>query len=143
MLIRSFESKDQESVVALWESCGLTRPWNDPNDDIERAVRSRESEILVTEIQGQIVASAMVGHDGHRGWMYYVAVDPNRRDQGLGRAIVEAAEAWLTARSMPKSMLMVRSSNLPVIDFYAKQGYKASDVVVLEKWLVQKKDGST
>jgi hypothetical protein len=123
------------ALVALWEACGLTRPWNDAAADIAFARGGPASDVLVIERGGRIAASAMVGHDGHRGAVYYVAVDPALRGQGLGRAIMEAAEAWLRARGVPKLNLMVRTGNEGAAGFYAGLGYAQDAVVVMSKRL--------
>ena len=96
--IRPIRDADIPSVIALWNAAGVARPWNDPTTDIGFARRNPHSTVLVGERDGRIVASAMVGEDGHRGWVYYVAIDPGLQGQGLGRAIMDAAEAWLVAR---------------------------------------------
>src|SRR5580704_17544578 len=83
-----------EAAVALWEACGLTRPWNDPRADIRRALAGATSTILAGRIDGRLVATAMVGADGHRGWVYYLGVAPDLRRQGLGEAMMRAAERW-------------------------------------------------
>lgn len=86
MKFRPIEDKDVDATIALWERCGLTRPWNDPYKDIAFARGKPNSDVLVAERDGKIIASAMVGHDGHRGGLYYVSVDPDHQNQGLGRA---------------------------------------------------------
>ncbi len=86
---------DIEATVALWRRCGLTRPWNDPHADIALARRRDNSTVLVGRDGDAIAATAMVGHDGHRGWVYYVAVSPERRGRGFGSTIMAAAEDWL------------------------------------------------
>jgi GNAT superfamily N-acetyltransferase len=83
-----------EAAVALWEACDLTRPWNDPRADIRRAFDGATSTILAHREDGRLVATAMVGADGHRGWVYYLAVAPDRRKRGLGEAMMRAAEDW-------------------------------------------------
>src|SRR6266508_3806066 len=95
--IALIEDADVADVVALWQRCGLTRPWNDPAADIALARRAPNSTILIGRDGDAIVATAMVGHDGHRGWVYYVATDPDRRAKGYGRAIMNAAEDLLRA----------------------------------------------
>lgn len=124
-----------DAVVALWEACGLTRPWNDPRDDIGRALAGPSSTVLVALDEGDLVGTAMVGHDGHRGWVYYVATQPGRRHEGLGRSLMDAAEAWLTARGIPKLQFMVRTSNEPVLAFYEHLGYAPQECVVLGRWI--------
>jgi len=128
-------AEDRDAVIALWNACGLVVPWNDPAADIALALSKPCSTILVAEQEGGVVASVMVGHDGHRGWFYYLAVDPDRRGRGLGRAMVRAAETWLTGAGLPKAQLMVRSSNAAVLAFYERLGYAPSSVTVMQKWL--------
>ena len=84
---------------------------------------------------GGLVASVLVGHDGHRGWVYYVAVDPDRRDKGYGRVIMAAAEDWLRARGIEKLQLMVRGDNAKVQAFYQSLGYYEQERVIFAKWL--------
>ena len=122
-----------QQVVALWERCGLTRPWNDPFDDIALARSGQTSAVLVGRQGGRIVASAMVGTDGHRGWVYYLAVDPDLRRRGLGRRMMAACEAWAEGRGVPKMLLMVRGDNTATIGFYRALGYLLEDTVLLGK----------
>jgi ribosomal protein S18 acetylase RimI-like enzyme len=126
---------DVEAVIALWRRCGLTRPWNDPAADIARARRGPNSTVLVGRADQAIVACAMVGHDGHRGWVYYVAVDPDAQSKGFGRAIMAAAEDWLRAHGLAKVMLMVRPDNANVQAFYDRLGYDVQERVIYAKWL--------
>ena len=133
MDIGEIEDGEVEAVVALWEACGLTRPWNDPRADIALARAGATSAVLVGRRQGRVIASAMVGADGHRGWVYYVAVTPALQGEGLGRVIMEAAEAWARALGMPKFQLMVRAGNRPVIDFYRRLGFQLEETVVMGK----------
>src|ERR1700745_2168343 len=93
---------DVPHVIALWQRCGLTRPWNDPGADIALARRGANATILIGRADGVIVASALTGHDGHRGWVYYVAVDPDHRQKDHGRAIMAASEDWLRAPGIRK-----------------------------------------
>jgi ribosomal protein S18 acetylase RimI-like enzyme len=126
---------DVEAVIALWQRCGLTRPWNDPASDIAFARRGANATILTGRVSGALVATAMVGHDGHRGWVYYVAVDPDRQGKDFGRAIMAAAEDWLRARDVTKVMLMVRPDNVSVRAFYDRLGYDVQERVIYAKWL--------
>jgi len=135
LAIAEIADSDIEAVIALWQACGLTRPWNDPASDIALARRRENSTVLVGRASGAIVATAMVGHDGHRGWVYYVAVDPDRQKQGFGRAIMNAAEAWLRAAGLPKLQLLVRRENLQAGAFYRSIGYEEADTVVFAKWI--------
>jgi ribosomal protein S18 acetylase RimI-like enzyme len=135
LAIAAIEDADVTSVVSLWERCGLTRPWNDPVADIALARKGPNSTILLGREDEKVVASAMVGHDGHRGWVYYVAADPDRRGQGLGRAIMNAAEDWLRQAGIAKLQLMVRQDNARASAFYETIGYDEAAVTVFAKWL--------
>ena len=126
---------DVAKVIALWERCGLTRPWNDPAADIALARRSPDATVLVGRVAGEIVGSVMVGHDGHRGWVYYVSVDPDHRLKDYGRQIMTAAEDWLRARGIIKLQLMVRGDNARVHAFYEALGYYDQKRVTFAKWL--------
>jgi len=126
---------DVADVIALWQRCGLTRPWNDPASDIALARRNPNSAVLVGRERGAIVATAMVGHDGHRGWVYYVAIEPVRRKQGFGRVIMDAAEAWLRAAGIAKLQLLVRRENAQAGAFYQSIGYEEAETIVFAKWI--------
>lgn len=135
LAVRSYRPEDRDAVVALWTECGLVMPWNDPDADIARAVGGPASDILVGEAEGRLVATAMVGDEGHRGWVYYVAVDPERQGRGLGAAMMAAVEAWHAARGVPKVMLLVRETNRRVVGFYEGLNYVQEPRVLLTKWL--------
>jgi ribosomal protein S18 acetylase RimI-like enzyme len=126
---------DVAQIVALWERCALTRPWNDPAADIALARRDQNATVLVGRVAGEIVGSVMVGHDGHRGWVYYVSVDPDHRGSGYGRAIMAAAEDWLRARGIPKLQLLVRRANAKVQAFYETLDFAEQETIVYGKWL--------
>ena len=126
---------DVDAVIALWQRCGLTRPWNDPASDIAFARRGGNATILTGRVGGALVATAMVGHDGHRGWVYYVAVDPDLQGKDFGRAVMAAAEDWLRGQGITKVMLMVRPDNTNVRAFYDKLGYATQERVIYAKWL--------
>lgn len=130
----------EAAVVALRGRCGSLRDWNPPQEDIADFRGHEGSEILVALDGTQIVASVAVGYDGHRGWVYYVASDPDRRGEGLGAAAMAAAEAWLRARSVKKLQLLVRSGNAPVLGFYAAQGYEDGHCSLIQKWLDPERD---
>ncbi len=126
---------DAEHLAALWVRCGLTRPWNDSRSDIAFARQSPNATILIAKHAGTLCASVMVGHDGHRGWLYYLAVDPDRQRSGLGHRMTQAAEDWLRERGVAKVMLMVRPENEAVRAFYDASGYVEQKRVILAKWL--------
>ena len=126
---------DVAAVAALWQRCGLTRPWNDPASDIAFARKGPNSAVLIGREANAIVATVMVGHDGHRGWVYYVAVDPDQRQKKYGRVVMDAAENWLRQRGIEKLMLLVRSDNTAVKAFYEQLGYDEQERVIYAKWL--------
>lgn len=127
--IRSFQTADEDAVVALWEQAGLTRPWNDPRADIRRKLTVQPELFLVAVDGDAVVGSVMAGYDGHRGWLYYLASAPSHRGQGIGRALVAEAERLLEAMGCPKVQLMVRPDNASARGFYDALGY-----VSFETW---------
>ena len=133
--ITTIDDDDVAEIVALWQRCGSLRAWNDPESDIALARRETNSTVLVGRRAGAVVASVLVGHDGHRGWVYYVTVDPDHRYKAHGRAIMTAAEDWLRARGIQKLQLMVRGDNLQVHAFYESLGYYDQERVIFAKWL--------
>jgi ribosomal protein S18 acetylase RimI-like enzyme len=133
--IAAIEDGDIASIIALWQRCGLTRPWNDPAADIALARTGANATVLTGRDGNGLVASVLVGHDGHRGWVYYVAVDPDCRHRGYGRVIMDAAEDWLRGRGIEKMQLMVRPDNAQVQAFYQSLGYFEQERVVFAKWL--------
>ncbi len=135
LAVAPIEDGDVAAVIALWQRCRLTRPWNDPAADIALARRGANATVLVGRDNGAVAASALVGHDGHRGWVYYVAVDPDHRQKGHGRAIMNAAEDWLRQAGIAKLQLLVRSDNAKVQAFYESIGYDEQERIVYAKWL--------
>ena len=133
--ITPIEDSDVSEVIALWQRCGSTREWNNPAADIALARRESNSTVLVGRDNGGVVASVLVGHDGHRGWVYYVTVDPDHRFKGYGRVIMSAAEDWLRVRGIEKLQLMVRGDNAKVHAFYRSLGYYDQERVTFAKWL--------
>lgn len=137
MNIRPYQTSDRDAVIALWSECGLLRPWNNPYLDIERKLSVQPELFLIgVDGQGQVVASAMAGFDGHRGWVNYLAVTPNMRRQSLGKQLMEEAERLLKERGCPKLNLQVRAGNLEALEFYRKLGYVEDEVVSLGKRLI-------
>lgn len=134
--IAELTAADADQAVALWQQAGLTRPWNDPTSDFARAVAGPSSAVLgLKDSAGALIGTALVGHDGHRGWVYYLAVAEAWRGHGLGQTLMAACERWLSARGIPKIQFMVRSDNAGVIAFYDHLGYVHQDVVVLGRRL--------
>ena len=135
MRVEPLPERLRADAVALWHAAGLTRPWNDPDADLLRALRGPSSTVLAGLDGDRLVGTAMVGHDGHRGWIYYLAVAAGDQGQGWGRRLVQECERWVQDRGVPKLQLMVRTGNGRVLDFYAALGYEAADVQVLARWL--------
>lgn len=135
MRICPFSSPDEKAVVNLWERCGLLRPWNDPYKDIARKRLVQPELFLVGRVDQQIVATVMAGFDGHRGWINYLAVDPDSQGQGFGRQMMAAAEQQLRDRGCPKINLQIRQDNLSAIEFYERIGFAQDAVVSLGKRL--------
>ena len=125
--IRPFDLRDEDTVVALWESAGLTRPWNDPRADIRRKLTVQPELFLVAVDGDDLVGTVMAGYDGHRGWLYYLASAETHRGRGIGRALVAEAERLLEALGCPKVQLMVRPDNAAARGFYEALGYEPFD----------------
>ncbi len=135
LTVREASLADEAAVARLWRECGLVVPYNDPSADFRFGCSGPSSAILVGLDQQRIVGSVMVGHDGHRGWLYYLSCVPDRQRSGVGRAMVEAAEAWLRDRGVAKVQLMVRQSNAQVTAFYERLGFEFMPRIAMAKWL--------
>ena len=133
--VRDVVDSDVDDIIALWHAAGVSRPWNKPHVDIAFARRDTHSTILVGHLGTRLVATAMIGEDGHRGWVYYVATDPELRGRGFGRQIMDAAEVWLAARGVWKVQLLVRADNAQAVRFYDHLGYKDTRTTCLQKVL--------
>lgn len=127
--------EDAGEVIELWRATGLTRPWNDPQLDFDQASQGPTSAVLLGRAaDGEAVAAAMVGFDGHRGWIYYFCVHPHVRSQGLGAQLLTESERWLADHGARKIQLMVREGN-DADGFYARHGYTDQQTTVLGRWL--------
>jgi len=135
LTIRPFMPEDQEAVIALWEDCRLVVPQNDPVRDISAKVRFQPDLFMVALLDPRVVGTIMAGYDGHRGWINYLAVATDLRCQGIGRALMSAAEAALQVLGCPKINLQVRRTNLAVIAFYRALGFREDEVISLGKRL--------
>ena len=135
LIFKSYVSDHQDDLLALWQVCDLIRPWNNPLDDIRQCVENPSSELLITYLDQTLCGSVMVGCDGHRGWVYYLAVAPDYRTQGIGRALMVSAEQWLIDRDVPKIHAMIRHDNLLVRGFYKRLDFVDGDVQLVQKWL--------
>lgn len=132
---RPFRPGDEDAVVRLWRDCNLVFPQNDPHKDIRRKLAFQPDLFLVGELRGRIAATVMIGYDGHRGWLNYLAVAPDAQGAGLGRQLVAEAEKRLRALGCPKLNLMVRHSNTRVLGFYRKLGFSEDDAISMGKRL--------
>jgi ribosomal protein S18 acetylase RimI-like enzyme len=135
MDIRSFQMADEDAVVQLWIQCGLVVPHNNPRRDIERKINVNPEWFLVGEMDGQVVSTCMVGYEGHRGWINYLAVRPDLQRHGLGKQIMEYAERILLDAGCAKINLQIRTTNQRVIRFYESIGYSQDPVVSMGKRL--------
>jgi ribosomal protein S18 acetylase RimI-like enzyme len=133
--IRPFQPSDREAVVALWHECGLVRPANDPIRDIARKEKVRGDLFLVGLLEGDIIASAMAGYDGHRGWIYYVGVSPKHQRSGFGRQLIGEVERLLRAEGCAKINLQVRKANAGAMTFYSSIGFVQDEVLAFGKRL--------
>jgi ribosomal protein S18 acetylase RimI-like enzyme len=136
MKIQPYSPEYETAVIALWQKCNLVRPQNNPKKDIARKLKVNPELFLVGLIDGKVVATAMGGYDGHRGWVNYVGVDPAYKRQGLGRQIMEALVQALLAKGCPKFNLLVRTDNLGAIKFYENLGFNREDCVEMGKRLI-------
>lgn len=136
MEIRSFIESDRNAVIELWQACGLTRPWNDPDSDISRKLAVQPELFFIGEVDQKVIASAMAGYDGHRGSVFYLAVSPEYQNRGFGKLLMRKVEDTLKAMGCPKLNIVVRSSNEAVLAFYGHLGYTTDDVVSVGKRLI-------
>ena len=134
-IIRSFQVSDEPDVIDLWHRCNLVVPQNDPKKDIAMKLQVQPELFFVGVISNSIVSTVMSGYDGHRGWIYYLAVDPDFQQNGIGRRMVEKAEMKLRKLGCTKINLQVRNSNKPVIAFYKHIGFLDDDVIGMGKRL--------
>lgn len=121
-----------DEIVNLWRRCGLLRPWNDPINDIQLA-RADNGAVLCVLLDNKLIGAAMVGHDGHRGAVYYLGIDPEYQKSGFGRALMNACEDWVRAHNIPKINLLVRRENQGVLDFYQGLGFEDTNSICLYK----------
>ncbi|MDD4915147.1 MAG: GNAT family acetyltransferase [Methylococcales bacterium] len=136
LTVRRYQDRDKQAVIALWEACGLLRPWNDPEKDIARKLTVQPELFLVAEDDGRLVGTVMAGFDGHRGWINYLAVSPGCRHQSCGTRLMQEAERLLLAMGCPKLNLQVRVDNVDANGFYRKLGYTEDKVISFGKRLI-------
>ncbi len=135
LIITEFAESDSEELIHLWHECGLIAPHNNPHKDIQRKLMQGRELFLVARSDNEMVATAMGGYDGHRGWVNYLGVKPNRQRQGFGGLIIQALEERLRAVGCAKINLQVRTDNQSVIAFYRSLGFVNDNVVSLGKRL--------
>lgn len=129
------QAGDADAVIGLWRAAELTRPWNDPATDFTQALQGPTSTVLLArDGEGEPVATAMLGVDGHRGWIYYFATSPGSRGRGYGAVLLAASERWLAEHGARKVQLMVRDGN-PAASFYTARGYTDQETTVYGRWL--------
>ena len=137
MLIRPYEDKDQKQVIDLWNECGLTRSWNNPHLDIQRKQKVQAKWFFVGEENSVVIATAMFGYDGHRGWVNYLAVSLEYQRRGFAHQLMQHGEAVLKSVGCPKLNLQIRASNTQVQAFYKSIGYTEDEVVSFGKRLIK------
>lgn len=138
--IRYFDARDTEAVIALWQQVfpeyrNPDKPHRDPRLSIANKLATQPELFFVAEREGRVIGTVMGGYDGHRGWLYSLAVDPAQRRLGIGTQLVAHVEAALTARGCPKLNLQVLSSRADVRAFYESIGYRADEVISFGKRL--------
>lgn len=131
--IRAYTPDDFDAVRGLWNACGLTRPWNDPARDIDFCMETPTAALFVGEADDTLCATVMAGHDGHRGWLYYLGVAPDHQKNGHGEAMVRHAENWLRGLGVHKVLLMIRPENEAARDFYHAAGYEDEPRIVMAR----------
>jgi len=135
--IRQFVPNDTNRVIFIWEQCDLVRNWNNPNFDIQRKLNFQKELFFVGLLNDEIIATAMFGYDGHRGWLNYFAVLPNFQKRGFGKKLMTFGEMALIEKGCPKLNLQIRNDNTKAINFYKKVGYKEDAAVSFGKRLIE------
>lgn len=138
-IIRTFQETDLEDVIALWELCNLTHPWNSPEIDIFRKLAQKDGLFLLAVKDEQLIATLMGGYDGHRGWMNYLAVHPHEQRNGVATALIQQLEKRLIALGCPQLQLLLPKEYIDIQSFYEQLGYEEAEVVCLAKRLIQEK----
>ena len=135
--IRTYQHTDMEDVIHIWKECGLIRSWNNPKLDIQRKVKTQNDLFFVAELSNRIIATAMFGYDGHRGWLNYFAVLPQFQKSGYGKQLLEFGEKILFDKGCPKINLQIRADNKEAINFYRAVGYNEDEVISYGKRLIE------
>lgn len=140
--IRPYEEPDITAVVNLWERCGLVVPHNDSHKDIKAKIQFQPELFLIAQVDWELIGTIMAGYEGHRGWLNYLAVDPDHQRKGYGRLLVDAAENRLKELGCPKVNLQIRSNNKQVLAFYRAVGYVTEDRIAMGKRIPQEEEES-
>jgi len=135
LLIRPFQTEDEDALVALWKMCELTVPWNNPHKDIARKLQVQPELFLVGILDSSLIATVMGGYEGHRGWINYLAVHPDFRENGYGQEIMNSVETKIREMGCPKINLQIRTGNDKIASFYQKLGFTNDHVVSMGKRL--------
>jgi ribosomal protein S18 acetylase RimI-like enzyme len=125
--ITRYSPKNQNAVIALWNACNLIVPQNDPLEDIQKKLAFQPELFFIALLDGQLIGSVMVGYEGHRGWIQYLAVLPAYQKRGYGRKLVNKAIGELRKLDCVKVNLQVRRSNAAVVDFYKHLGFEEEE----------------
>lgn len=128
---------DTEDVIHIWEECGLIRSWNNPHLDIQRKMKAQNDLFFVGEFANKIIATAMFGYEGHRGWLNYFAVLPHYQKKGFGKQLLAFGESKLLERGCPKLNLQIRMDNKQAMNFYKAVGYSEDAAVSFGKRLIK------
>ena len=139
--LRCFRMEDTEGLLALWRECGIAVREDRPRLTIQKKMNHSPEAFWVACVEGRVVASLMAGYDGVRGWLYRLAVLPDFRSRGVGRALVDKAESWLRELGCPKVKLQVEPGDEGPIEFYRRLGYERRDLVDMSRLLASERGG--
>jgi ribosomal protein S18 acetylase RimI-like enzyme len=134
--VRSYADTDFAPVKALWETVFPNDPpWNRAEVAIPAKLKVQPELFLVAMVHGEFVGTAIAGYDGHRGWLYAVAVRPNAQRKGVGTALIREAEDRLRSLGCGKLNLQIRADNHEVASFYSSLGYGVEERISMGKRL--------
>lgn len=132
--IRSFVIEDTDAVLEVWSLARLMAPDRNPRSEIQKKLRHSPESFFVGTLEDKVVSTVMVGYDGHRGWIYLLAVRPDLQRKGIGRQMMEHVENWLREHGCVKVKLQIDESRGDVAGFYRKLGYEVQPLVSMGKW---------
>ena len=135
MIIRKYVNNDRNGLIQLWsDSFPDNPPHNEPSKVIEAKLEV-DDQIFVADDQGKIVGACMVGYDGHRGWLYSVAVSPDHRRRGIGQKLIRGAMEALKSAGCTKVNLQIRATNHEVRAFYESLGFSVEERISMGAFL--------